>query len=229
MLSRRGRGDDGFTLIELVVTIAIVGVVVVSAAGILIQYLKVSGTTQTRLSESTDEQFVSAYWQQDVSSLGSHGFTPNAGAGNQLPVQQSVWTTGPAPSGVPSGCTTGLPGSVVIGFTWNDYPGTTDPNSTWTPTVNAAVYVAQQVGVQWQLTRVRCTGVSSVRSVVVAHRLTAAPPTPTCLNATGGSLACTSTSPLPSTVAITLNVKDLSSGTSTTGYSATLTAERRQG
>jgi prepilin-type N-terminal cleavage/methylation domain-containing protein len=227
-MARRVGGDEGFTLIELTVTIVILGIVMLAFAGVLIQYLKVSGATRTRLSESTDQQFVSAYFQQDVSSLGVHGFLPALTNGNQFPTQQSVWT-GSAPAGVPSGCVTGLPGSVVVGFAWNDYPGTTDATTTWNATPNAAVYVAQQVGPQWRLTRVRCIG-GTTTSNVVAYKLTQAP-TVACVTAGGasdsGCTASASTSP-PQSVSMTIVVRDLSAPV-VTGYTTTLTAQRRQG
>lgn len=225
---RERQDESGFTLIELVMSVAIVGIIVVALAGVVLQYLKVSTTTQSRLDESTDQQFVSAYWQQDVSSLGVHGFQP-AVVGNQTPAQQSVWTAA-APSGVPSGCTTGLPGSLVIGFAWNDYPGTDDPNTTWTTvTPNAAVYVAQQTGAEWQLSRVRCTG-GATTTHVVAHHL-AQIPTAACLAQDGSGVPCTATSPLPIVVSLVLDVQEQAPGSpiSTTGYTTTLTAQRRQG
>jgi prepilin-type N-terminal cleavage/methylation domain-containing protein len=234
MLSRlRRRGDDGgFTLIELVITISIVGIIVVALAGVVLQYFKVSTTTQTRLDESTDQQFVSAYWQQDVSSLGVHGFTPDDV--DQLPAQPSVWTS-TAPSGTPSGCTSGLPGTVVIGFAWNDYPSSTgpsdDPTTVWTnAVVNAAVYTAQQVGDEWQLSRVRCTGAAAT-TIVVAHHLTAAP-TPACLADDAQTVVpCSATDPVPATVTLRLDVAAHETGeaASTTGYNVTLSAQRRQG
>ncbi|MGN6782562.1 MAG: PulJ/GspJ family protein [Marmoricola sp.] len=233
MLTPRRRDDGGFTLIELVITVSIVGTIVVALAGIVLQYVKVSTTTRTRLDESTDQQFVSAYWQQDVSSLGVHGFQPLV-ANNQLPTQQSVWT-GSAPAGVPSGCTTGLPGAVVIGFAWNEYPTSTgpsdNPTTVWTnAVVNAAVYVAQQVGSEWQLSRIRCTGATPTTTVVARH-LTAAP-TPTCLASDGQTtVSCTATSPFPAVVTLNLDVAEHETGSavSTTGYNVTLSAQRRQG
>lgn len=219
------RDDTGFTLVELIVTIAIVGFVVAALVGVVFQYFRVTGSTTTRMNESTDQQFVSAYWQQDVSSLGYRDFT--AGATDPTPTRKSVWTT-TAPTTVPSGCR-GLAG-LVIGFAWSDYAGNSDPLATWTDvTSHAAVYVATKVGTaQWQLSRVRCSG-SSTRRVVVARRLTG-PPQVQCLDARGNGIGGCDAGVVPDTVSITLDVRD--DGTAThesTGYTTTLTAERRQG
>lgn len=246
MLTRRRSGAtakgpaDGFTLIELVVTVAILGIVMVALVGVVFEYLRVSNSTSTRQTESTDQQFVSAYWQQDVSSLGVHGFTPNSTP--QLPEQQSVWT-GSAPAGVPAGCA-GV-ANTVIGFAWNEYPsGVADPEDTWTDArVNAAVYATRVAGNQTQLWRTRCGG-GSTTSTILARYLTQTPKV-TCVASDGTSTSCTSTSPLPATVTITLAVQDKSKGsrvgglTATcpagvtaptgTGYCTTLTGQRRQG
>lgn len=230
MLSdQRPRKDDGFTLVELIVTVAIVGFITVTLTGVVILYLKLSTTTQARLTESTDQQFASTYWQQDVSSLGVHGFTP--AAAEQLPVQQSV-RLGAAPAGTPAGCS-GLPGT-VIGLAWNDYPGSTDPIATWNATANAAVYVTEADGEQLKLSRVRCIGGTTKTNVIARKLDPASPPVARCLGSNGTTVvSCTSTSPLPATVQLVLTVRDLSakspSGPASAGYTTTLTAQRRQG
>ncbi len=225
-LTRKARREDGFTLIELVITVAIVGIIVTALGGVMISYLKVSNSTQSRLNESTDQQLTSAYWQQDVSSLGLRSFDA-AATGNQIQTQESA-RAGAAPSGIPSGCTGAVGGgTVVAGFVWNDYPIGAAASAAWDANVNGVLYVAKAVGLQWELSRTRCSTSGSTVTNVIAHRLTGAP-TAACLNAAGASTSCTGTAPLPAAVTLTMTVSDKSAATST-GYTTTLTAQRRQG
>jgi prepilin-type N-terminal cleavage/methylation domain-containing protein len=208
------RNDDGFTLMEVVMSVAILGIITVALTGVVLQHLKVSRSTQTRLSESTDQQFVSAYWQQDVSSLGRRGLDA-ADPADPVPTKQSVWLDAAAPDG----CGNSVPGDVVVAFAWNEYVvGATNPDNGWDATSQEVAYVADQAGSQWTLVRVRCDA-GAVDRHIVAHHLVEKPEV-TCDPSCGPAL--------PRTVSIKLKVQDLSGSTST-GYTTTLTADRRQG
>lgn len=69
------RNDDGFTLVELLVSIIILGTIMGAIAGALIMVLGTS-TTQTRLAESHDEQLAAAHFAGDLASAES--FTPRS-------------------------------------------------------------------------------------------------------------------------------------------------------
>lgn len=211
--------DGGFTMIELMMTIAILAIIAVPLTGVVIEYLQTSVTTQTRSTENADQQFAATYWQADIASLGVRGYTPT-NTSDQLPHQQSMWT-GSAPAGVPASCAS-ISGT-VIGMAWNEYPSTTDPFVTWTGAQQSSVVYSatQQTSGQWILTRTRCVPGQAASSVVIARSLVSVP-TVSCTPA-----PCTSSTP-PTTVKLTLKVQDLN-GTANTGYTSVLTGERRSG
>jgi len=223
VLGKAPRRDDGLTLIELVITISIMGIIGVVLIGVLFEYVQNANQTSTRLAESPDQQFISTYLQQDVSSTGLRGTPTSTGS---IPSQASIWLSGSGPSGVPGGCS-GI-ANQVIGFAWTDYlnASTTDGTATWTASTSAAVYSTRTATnsngtTQYQLWRTSCVG-SSVKTTQLARYLTAVP-TITC------SSTCTSAT-LPATVSMTITVQDLGSPVHTsTGYTTTMTAERRQG
>lgn len=204
--------DDGFTLIEMVITVAILGIISVALCGVMFQYLKSTADTGARLNESTDEQFISTYWQNDVSSLGRRSFSSST---NTFVSDPSVFL-GPAAAGE---CGSGI-GSRVVGFRWNEFE--TDPTAPdpWATTAQAVAYVTVPNGPRLLLQRIRCHGATTEQPLTVAHNLDG-PPLITC------DTSCTAATP-PNRVSMEFTVRDAKHQNSP-GYVTTVSADRRQG
>jgi hypothetical protein len=177
------------------------------------QYLKTTTDTSARLNESTDQQFVSTYWQNDVSSLGRRS----------LAVATATFSTDPSvfvgPGG-PGGCGSAV-GSVVVSFAWNEFDvGTAPPADPWSSKPQQVAYVTVPNSSRFLLQRVRCSNGVTKPATTVAHNLTAAP-----------VISCDTTcgaTTLPNRVSMTFTVKDAAAPTSQ-GYTTTVSADRRQG
>jgi len=199
------RREDGFTLIEMIVNVAIIGIIGSALTGVVLSYLKTTADTESRLVESHDVQFAAAYWQRDVASIGVRTYDSGP---KTFPLQQSVNVT-PA-------CT--LPaGTPVVTLAWSDY---TELDSTATPTTITVSYVAETDAGGYNLLRTRCTGSTRDSSFEVMHSLNAIP-TVTC------NVTCTDAPNVPTIVELNVSVldPDHNGGTALT---ATLSGERRQ-
>lgn len=213
----RRRADEGFTLIELVLAVAILGIISTALFGIVLSYLKTSVSASSRLTESTDQQFVSTYWQADVSSLGTRAtFDPEQS--DPVPPTQSVWISAPPPGG----CGAGV-GTAVVGFTWTEFKVGADAATAWNFTAQEVAYVAVGPNSQGQyvLKRVRCKAGVAGEPITVARSLTAVP-VATC------EPSCNPAGSLPDRVSLKIDVRNLDDPRSV-GYTTTLVADRRQG
>jgi prepilin-type N-terminal cleavage/methylation domain-containing protein len=209
---RRMRGDTGFTLIEMVMTVAILGIVSASLLGVVLQYLQTASDTSARLNESTDQQFISTYWQNDVSSLGRQTFSGSI----PLTPAQSVFVNAAGPSNCGSAV-----GTVVVAFSWNEFNvNAVNPDNAWGTTPHEVAYMTVPSGSRMLLKRVRCKNGVADSPQTVAHNLTAAPAI-TC------DTSCGAATP-PNRVSMTFTVKD-ADNVNSQGYTATVSADRRQG
>ncbi len=204
--------DGGFTLIEVLLTVTILAVISAGLFGVVFQYLNVAGVTRTRLSESTDQQFISTYWQNDVSSLGRRSFNP--ADANPVPTTQSVFVGAAGPGG----CGNGV-GDVVVAFAWQEYAINAAPAGAWASKPQEVAYVRVGDEAPFVLRRVRCNDGVAEPPLTVAHNLTGAP-TITC------DTTCTSAT-LPNRVSMQFSVRDASESESA-GYTTTVSADRRQ-
>jgi prepilin-type N-terminal cleavage/methylation domain-containing protein len=167
--------DRGFTLVELLVAIVILGVVVAAISASIIVGLKTTDRTSQRLAESHDAQMVSSFFATDVESATDVSLTDTACSGGSTVVVRFSWTESDSPS-----TTVDHVASYVI-----------EQDPAGTP------------GAEKRLVRRSClgSGLAPAGAVVVAHMpLTAADPSVTCDSAAPGT--CTAT---PAQVAITFS------------------------
>lgn len=148
-MSRRLRSDAGFTLLELVIAIVIMGVITIPLANFVIAYFQNYTQTEARFSESHDVQIASAYFSQDVSNLGVRSsYTSTA-------FQQSVWTTG-----FPAAFCGQSTGTALLLIKWSDPVDYTQ--------VHSVAYVANS----GTLRRVYCAvGTTNTSVTTMVHNL----------------------------------------------------------
>lgn len=205
--AREVPNDGGFTLIELMITVIIMGVITVPLANLVISYFLNTATTQSRLSESHDEQIAATYWAQDVASIGVRGSALSDGS---FPTNTSVNT--PFACALPAGATP------LIVLAWDSY------DSSGTKSSVSVAYARDSSNTQ--LLRIPCGGAAPALTAVLAHNLD---PTvaPYC-DFDGGSThaACTTITGTPSTLSMTLKIAAQSQDGQP--YDVTLTGQRRQ-
>ncbi|TQK70358.1 type II secretion system protein [Nocardioides sp. SLBN-35] len=209
-LSRRARRDEGVTLIELVITVSIIGVVTVALTGVMLSYLRNTADTQARLTESHDVQFAAAYWQRDVSSIGVRAKDPDPATGiyvmNQSVFQGSDHACGSVP----------VDATAVGTLAWSDYAAAANNSTVEPETVKVSYAWRGPVDDVYELLRVRCG--TDPSTVQIADSL-AAPPVMSCVPGCTGQ---------PRVVTLDLDVRDPSGEHNDGDYSVTLTGERRQ-
>jgi len=196
----RVKRDAGFTLVELLVTIAIIGVIAVPLGNVVIGFLRNHQATSDRLALSHDAQISAAYFAADVAGVGVRDYSTSPPGFLSSIQENAAYNAGGKV------CGTAVTPQAKVRFlsdAW-DSAGTVS-------TVVVAYYLEGT-----ELHRLKCAG-ASVTDATIAHNVNAATLTVTC------SSACTSTT-VPSTVTLAFSVTTPSSDP----YQITLIGQRRQ-
>jgi large repetitive protein len=164
------RDDDGFTLIELVITMVIVGIVMTAIVGALVVMLRTDAGATARLDETRGTQQLTTYFATDVQSTGY-------GSDTTTPTTASVCTVS-APT----------PNANAVQMTWTEVI----PNGT-----SSTYYVSyryEPLGTDWVLVRYACKAGALAPTRIVVARSLAAPPVGWTGTSTPTAVAATSTS-----------------------------------
>ncbi|MGI5246194.1 PulJ/GspJ family protein [Dactylosporangium sp. CA-139066] len=143
------RDERGLTLIEVLVAIAILGIIAVPLANAVIGFIRNTDDTTRRLNESHDAQIMVAYFAQDVQSVGVRDWAKDG-----FPLKQSVFPN-------VDQCGAAGVSKAVVTFAWDDLARSD---------VVRVSYVVMTRGAERQLHRIRCTA-SSTSDTVLAHNV----------------------------------------------------------
>ena len=145
------RAQGGFTLIELIVSFTILGIIATGVTEGIMVGLRTTDMTNQRLQQSTDAQLVASYFTTDVQSADNSG----------EPAVHGVSKTDSTCGGV----------APLVRFRWTDH------QTSAIAVVNVASYVFQTVSGEQQLVRRHCLNGSATPTDVetVARSLSATP------------------------------------------------------
>jgi prepilin-type N-terminal cleavage/methylation domain-containing protein len=144
----RIRDDRGFTMIELLAVVLILGIIIGPISRAIIVGIKTTDATTTRLRESNDRQFLSRYWPADVESANDYCITSGC-TGVVICTRSGVASAASLP---------------VASFTSTDTvaPGGAD-------IVRVTSYVTETVTGENRLTRLRCEDGAFQNQTPVIH------------------------------------------------------------
>ncbi len=197
--------QSGFTLVELVITIVISGMLIAAMASVFITGINQSGSTTERTKETTDAQLISSYLVRDAQQAGATN--PQTGA------IDTTTGIGIATSNT-AGCTTA--GTVFLQFGW------VDRASTGSGTYRFAEY--SWVSATNSIVHTTCSGspANSPASLTIASTIAATP----VVKCTTNNVLGTCSTPMPDSVSVTFTATNTPVA-STTAYTYTLTAALR--
>lgn len=216
-MSLRQARDSGYTLVELLVSIVVLGIIIAPLTGVVIGYLKNVDATNDRMVLSHDAQISAAYVAADVAGVGMRDPAATPPAGGTLPFLPSIQLDA-AYNAAGKTCGTAATPVAKIRFLSDDWDASGATPVLGTDVV--AYYLTAPVGGISELHRMRCAGSASpVSDVVLAHNVD-----PTTWSVTCASPSTCDTASVPRQVTIAFTVTKPSVG----GYPVSLTGQRRQ-
>ena len=156
-----GRDDAGLTLVELLMTVVILGVIALPLGNAIIGVLKNTDATSDRLSLSHDAQISAAYFARDVASVGTRDYSAVG-----TPLRQSIQRDAAYNAGGHT-CGTATTPTAKVRFLADRWD-----NSGSAPTMatDVVAYYLVPAGSISELHRIKCTGSSTPASdVTLAH------------------------------------------------------------
>jgi hypothetical protein len=207
---RARANEQGLTLVELVITLAITGIVVVAVGGMLSTVFLSSTAVAVRMSYSHEVQNTAAYFSEDVQSIGVRNWSDDT-----RPLLQSVEVNAAYNSGLYPCGPTGTPDALVR-MAWNDF----DTATPGTPKLDVVSYVVRPTGTAGvsQLQRLLCQNGSVVSDRTVIREL-----------GTGAAVACAPSSCTASTppTSVTMSITVHGQQTQDPDVAVTLQGHRR--
>jgi type II secretory pathway pseudopilin PulG len=213
-------GQDGFTLLEMVIAVILLILITAAIGAALTSSLNATSATKTRVDETNDAQFIAGFFTRDAQAAG--GIDPSTGSANP-----NLGVTAPAANGCSAPGPSGSDVS-IIGFEWIDQAsGTTNESNysyvTTTFTAGGVTYQPQE------LLRTVCSTSAATATSVLAKDIVTSGQTPLagCNTPTSACPSGVSHPPTTTTVYMTVTAYKNSSSNPTKPYTFTLSASLR--